>query len=302
MKFDCFFDAAAVASAAFRCGRREVASQLAQIEKNPAKLAFLYIKMQLWSEAIKAAADSSDTSLFLDVLGKILAQSRSDQGIAGKISLDICSYSIVAKIVDKDRNHEFAPLLQKTEVPGVTLVMRLRELPTNETFPESLGRLRQHYEQVNKNLKVSWLSHQISMMRLLEKRLAAIERMGQEEKRTIPGVLANMTVNETIEYLAIVKQGEGTKSALKFGVKRMKMERSRVIMVICGMWRRQKKWELCKAFAGSQYSKEWGQIIAMLYYCGGKQEALDFVNGTKADAAEQERLRGEIENGELGFG
>jgi hypothetical protein len=293
-KFNCFFDAAVVASAAVRCGRRNLALEIAKLETSPAKLVSVFLEMGLWNQAIKAATDSSDTSLFLDVLKKIVSQSGA---IADEVSLDMCSYSIVAKIVNKVKDHPFAPLLRKTTMWLVTLPMQLRELqPKERLFPEHLKTVAEDCERANEKLHLSWLTHQCGLLKLLIQRIGAVEKQGLPS-----GDLSEKTINETIQYIAGINP-DGIKCALAFG-RKMNFSDARVIAVICDEWRRKRirghEWDRFMHFSDVAYKDHWSMVCAILYYSAGKAEALKFASrlGEKKDGLIQQ-----IESGNLGLG
>lgn len=269
------FDACAVATAAIQAGREQLAMRIAEMESVRAKVVPFYISIGCWQEAIKTAANSGDSSLFIDTLRKA-SEAIDEEEIATAIGQDIFSFCAVANFVQGDMQNRFAQLLRRVPIsPPVlsTLVfVRVRQLvragsPSAEGFQDLVTLLTNLKNDLG--LSSGWIDRRGKVLAFLAK--AKSKRDNFEKKgMSFEGESPNDVIRSLIK-------ANNLPLAIKYG-KSIGLTEKRVISLATSYLAEKELWGSFSNFAASAYKENWPTIVAILALRAGVNRAREFAN------------------------
>jgi hypothetical protein len=268
-------DATEVARIAIGMGRTKLGQMVASSEKVRSKVVPLFLEQGLWDEALKAAAGSCDSSLFIEVLGAAMSE-KALPHIASAIGRDIFSYSAVAKFVSSNpKNLAMLDLLRVIEISapildayGGFVISELISDPTEDRFRQSA----KIFDHMDRKFSYGPFERQRSLVKKLKKVIKgkvdlAKDLGGQAD------LLKGASANESIRRLLNLRNMQ---LVLKF-VERARISKRQWVAVATAFCIGAGKWDLLSEFAKPEYKENWDNIIATLVARAGLEKARDFI-------------------------
>jgi hypothetical protein len=293
------FDAAAVAQVAFSMGRDPLALRIAGSEKITSRVVPLYKSRKLWDDALRAAAVSCDSSLFIGVLQSAMEDKDDDEFLAAAIVGDVSSFAAVAKYVGfPPQDDRLTGILRKAEVSSAAFdfhvahwIKQLMANPSEDKHRELVTAIERH-----KKFKLKWAERQIKLINT--------ERAAAEQKAAIgialkrgPDFLQGLSTNDALRQLL---KSEGIPAAWQFAHS-AKIDKGHFVFVAVGFFASQGRWLDIGEFAGKDYKDTWENVIATLLNRGGEAKARDFITRLALDPAKKPAILAQLENKEFSF-
>ena len=270
------FDACAVATAAIQAGRESLAMEIANMETVKAKVVPFYISIGSWQDAIKTAANSGDSSLFIDTLRKA-SEAIDEEEIATAIGQDIFSFCAVANFVQADAQSRFAQLLRRVPINAPVLetliAVRTRQVirpgpPTSDAY-QSLVTLLTNLKN-DLGLSSGWIDRRIKVLSFLAKAKSKRDSFEKSKNVMVQGEAPNDIIRNLVK-------SNNLPLAIKYG-KSAGLTEKRVISIITAYLAERQAWGSFSQFTASTYKENWACIVTTLALRGGVERAREFAN------------------------
>jgi hypothetical protein len=251
-KMTAAFDPTAVASVANSMGRTDLALQIAAAEKNRSRVVPFYMKLKRSEEALRATADSGDSTLFLSVLRELVEQAEGEEELASlsrTVARDFFSFSSLAKYVQSGAiGPKYSsvlriapPIPQTLDIVFKVRLEGLRKDPSEAKIAELLKFLKNKRKEFSK--AVPWLR---DVCDLLKSQVKLIQQQAKFlEERSTSAFPPGMSANDVIRR--ILRTPAGLELALGFGEKlKPAINRSRIVAIASAFYASEQRWELFK--------------------------------------------------------
>ena len=212
-------DPTAVAIAADRLGRSNLANMISRLETYPLKLVNFFMSSENWETAMLSALRSMDTKLFLQTLNKVL-ETKEEAVRSFLIKSPLACFTLAKYAEFKTENDPLLTILKSLPPTEAILEITLRNLSRElsiSTSQEQVKIIEEKLEKFSKDdPKNVLLSNQYSLTKKLNSSFSAIEEtaeiLGKESVR--------LPINKAIEKV-VLKSGVSAaiQLAKKAGIK-----------------------------------------------------------------------------------
>lgn len=273
------FDSSAIAKAAAMLGRSDLARDIARGEQFPVRVVAFFMQQEMWEEAIRAAAQSVDTVLLLEVVEMALDRAGEDR-VVGALAASPEAFYALANMFAADSDNDLAQILKRVPLSPttahVTIMKRLEllNLRAADNFVAGL-------EETKKKLPSKSPEHADHLFDSAERMVQA----AHDAMVRLPAEFQEMPPNKAIAEYAFQF---GASKTLHYVADNSAAKKSAVMVIARDFARRNHHFGL-RELAGETFAPYHKSIAEMINLMRGSEAAAEFVDmaqkGDKIDVA-----------------
>ena len=257
------FEINEIATALYKENRVELAKQVASLETSTSRVVPFYLQSKMWEDAIDAAIKSSDSTLFIEVINKALAENLNDL-VTEVVGRDFVTYSAVAKMIGQ------------------------KAITENQEF---VGLNKLYYEIIQKNSEKYIPDNLITYQNKLQIRTGKFE---DNLKKHYEKSLDSKTINSKCEsYILAQCDPKDVKTITDFANK-MNIDQKKFFIMVGTVLSQHKEWDRFRFLVNDDYRSYWHYYALMAFYTFGKDKALDFAS-LISDPEQSEKIKKMLE-------